>query len=142
MQTVLVRLAAAFTALGLLGGLAYRELTRSRGFTGRTELAVVHTHLLVLGTVVLLVLLVIDRLYAASRFASFRRGVWVYVAGVGVTSAMLAVNGVRTVVGDGPSKALAGVSGLGHLTVTVGLVLLFLGLGRAVRSDAATAPVA
>ena len=38
-----------YTILGLAGGLFYRELTHINRFTGDTQLAVVHTHFLVLG---------------------------------------------------------------------------------------------
>lgn len=58
-ESVLFRLAAGWTAVGLASGLVYRELTRSTGFSGFTQLAVVHTHTLVLGTVVGLLLLVL-----------------------------------------------------------------------------------
>ena len=62
-ESVLFRLSAVWTAVGLASGLGYRELTRSRGFTGFTQLAVVHTHILVLGalTGLLLLLLVLGR---------------------------------------------------------------------------------
>jgi hypothetical protein len=49
-ESGLFRLAAGWTMMGLASGLAYRELTRSAGFTGFTQLSVVHTHTLVLGT--------------------------------------------------------------------------------------------
>ena len=51
-ESVLFRLSAGWTVAGLASGLAYRELTRSTGFSGFTQLAVVHTHTLVLGTIV------------------------------------------------------------------------------------------
>ena len=58
-ESVLFRWSAGWTVVGLASGLAYRELTRSTGFSGFTQLAVVHTHTLVLGTVVGLLLLAV-----------------------------------------------------------------------------------
>lgn len=133
MITTLYRLAATWTALGLLSGLAYREITRSHDFTDRTQLAFAHTHLLALGTLMTLTLLILERVFALSTSRWFRPGLWTYTAGVAVTVTMLIVNGVRTVYGHASTAAYAGVSGLGHITVTVGFVLLFLALGDAVR---------
>ena len=54
-----LNLAASFTVLGLISGVAYRELGRylEVPLTQPTSLATVHTHLLVLGSVVLLIVL-------------------------------------------------------------------------------------
>ena len=137
MTAPLYRLAVLWTVLGLVGGLGYRELTRSHGFTGSTQLAVVHTHLLVLGTLMMLLLLGLEQVFRLSARRSFRVGVWVWTAGVAVTGGMQAVNGTRTVLGHGVEvpPALAGISGLGHILLTVGFVLLFVALGRAVRDQ-------
>lgn len=139
METVLYRLAAAWTVVGLVGGLGYRELTRSHDFDGRTQLAVVHTHALVLGTVMMLLLLVMERVFRLSEQRGFRASVWIYTAGVAITVAMLSVNGARTVLGHASNPALAGISGTGHIAIAVGLAMFFLSLGRAVQTRAATA---
>jgi len=138
METLLFRLAAGWTVVGLLGGLGYRELTRSHDFDGRTQLAVVHTHALVLGALMMLLLLVMERVFTLSTQKGFRAGLWIYTAGVAITTVMLAVNGVRTVLGHEGNPALAGISGTGHMTITAGLVMLFLALGRAVGADRST----
>ncbi|MFZ2502527.1 MAG: DUF2871 family protein [Nocardioides sp.] len=137
MQTLLFRLAATWTILGLASGLGYRELTRSHDFDGRTQLAVAHTHALVLGTVMMLVLLVLDRVYDLASERGAVAGVWIYNAGVLVTVTMLVVNGSRQVLGtEEVPAALAGISGTGHMTISLGLILLFLALGGAVRREA------
>ena len=134
MTTLLYRFAVLWTALGLAGGLAYREVTRSHEYAGRTELAVVHTHLLTLGTLMMLVLLVLEQVFRLSEQRFFRAGVWTWTAGTALTTAMQAVIGTRQVLGDAESKALNGIAGLGHITLTVAFVLLFLALGRAVAA--------
>lgn len=139
METLLYRLAGVWTLVGLVGGLGYRELTRSHDFDGRTQLAVVHTHALVLGTVMMLLLLVIERVFRLSEQRGFRASVWIYTAGVAITVAMLSVNGTRTVMGHESNPALAGISGTGHIAIAVGLAMFFLSLGRAVQTRAATA---
>ncbi|MCW3157036.1 DUF2871 domain-containing protein [Micropruina sp. KQZ13P-5] len=132
---VLFRLSALWTAVGLASGLAYRELTRSSGFSGFTQLAVVHTHTLVLGTVVGLLLLVLKRVYQLGEDRRFGWFVWLWNVGLVLTAGGMAVKGTLQVIAPAvaESPALAGVSGLGHIVLTIGFVLLFLVLGRRVR---------
>lgn len=134
-ESVLFRLSAVWTVVGLASGLAYRELTRSRGFTGFTQLAVVHTHTLVLGTLVGLLLLALQRVYRLSEDRRLGWLVWVWNVGLVLTAGGMAVKGTLRVLDSAAadSPALAGVSGLGHIVLTVGFVLLFLVLGRRIR---------
>lgn len=134
-EAVLFRLLVTWTVIGLASGLAYRELTRSVGFSGHTQLALVHTHTLVLGTAVGLILLVLERLYSLSEDGRFGWFLWVWNIGLGLTAGTLAVRGALQVLGSpaADSAALAGIAGLGHITLTVGFVLMFLVLGRRIR---------
>lgn len=124
-----------YTALGLAGGLFYREVTRSEQFTGDTQLAVVHTHFLVLGTVMFAILLLLERAFRLSDYKSFRAFFWVYNAGVTITAVMQGVIGYRQIMGEESSKALAGISGMGHILLTVAFALVLFALGKAVDRD-------
>lgn len=148
MQTLLYRSAATWTVIGLASGLYYREFTKfhESAVVGVNQLAVAHTHALALGVLMMLVLLA---LVAALRVdhRSFRWGVLVWQAGLGLTVASMLVKGSLQVMGSdaATSKALAGVGGLGHMTLTVAFVLLFLGLrhhlGRQTPSMRMRSPV-
>lgn len=137
MLTYLFRSSAVWTAIGLAGGLGYRELTRQHEFTGSTQLALVHTHALVWGTVFMLALLglavVMPGLVSDRRM---RWGVHTFNTGLAVTVGMLAYKGTLQVIGAkwADSPALAGVSGTGHLLMTAALVLLLLAVGRQVKA--------
>ena len=126
--------ALAYLVAGLAAGLFYRELTKAQGFDGRTQLAVVHTHLLVLGLVVLLLVLVLQAALRIPPSRTFTAFFWTYNAGVVVTAAAMTVHGTLTVLGRTSGPAVAGVAGTGHLLVAVGLGLFFVVLGRAVRA--------
>jgi hypothetical protein len=117
--------AAAYTAAGLLSGLYYRELTKLQEFTGTSQLGVVHTHLLVLGTFAFLLFLALEHTLKLSRSRWFGAFLWVYNAGVALTAAMLTLHGSLTVLGHETGPMLAGFAGLGHMLLTAGLVLLF-----------------
>jgi hypothetical protein len=138
-ELVLFRLSAVWTAVGLASGLAYRELTRSTGFSGFTQLAVVHTHTLVLGTIAGLGLLALQRLYHLGEDRRFAWFVWIWNIGLALTAAGMALKGTLQVLGStaAGSPAIAGISGLGHIVLTVGFVLVFLVLGRRIRQTQA-----
>lgn len=141
MLTMLVRAAVAWTVVGLASGLYYREMTKHFGLADApdlagTQLAVVHTHVLTLGTIVMLVLLAL-----AAQFAGFgedwrvRWGVWLWQVGLALTTLGMLVIGSLQVSGiEGfNTPALGGVSGLGHILLTAAFVFILLGLLRAVR---------
>lgn len=134
----------AYLVLGLASGLFYREFTKANDFTaadGFTQLAVVHTHLLTLGVIVLLIVLVLEKVFALSKSKTFSWFFWIYNLGLVVSVAAMAVNGMLHVLGEEPSKALAGISGSGHILLTAGLILLFVALGKQVTA-AVTTPAA
>ncbi len=148
MVRTLYRSAAAWTALGLLSGLVYREVTRVHGFAGRTQLAFAHTHALVLGTLVLLVALLLQLRLDLGRFRTGRAFVVVHNIGLAVTFVTLTVKGTLQVLGSplvdpaaASAKAIAGISGTGHILLTVGFVLFFLALRKALPAEGSKVPV-
>ena len=78
-----------YAALGLLGGLFYREITHARDFTGVTQLSVVHTHLLALGMLVMLIVLALDATLGISGSRSFSWFFTLYNTGLAITAAAL-----------------------------------------------------
>lgn len=125
-----------FGIAGILSGLYYRELTKAHGFEDRSasQLGLVHSHFLVLGFVILLLVLVLDKLFSLSTAAPRLSGwfFWTWTLGVAITGVMMLVKGTLVVVGaDADSAALAGIAGLGHIALTAGFVLLFLTVRRA-----------
>ncbi|MDO5500416.1 MAG: DUF2871 family protein, partial [Propionibacteriaceae bacterium] len=120
MHTALFRSAAIWTAIGLASGLFYREFTKLNGVAGGTQLAVVHTHTLTLGTIMLLLLLaLVAQFPAADTDRFFRVGFWLWQAGLILTTGGLLVKGSLQVLDHDlqNSPVLAGFSGLGHMTL-------------------------
>jgi hypothetical protein len=137
--------AAAWTVVGLAGGLGFREITKAAHFDGATQLAVVHTHALTLGTVAMLAVLALNRLLGLGSDTRMPWFIWTWNIGLLITVGMLAVIGTLQI--SDPrlpdNAALDGVAGMGHILLTAALVLLFLVIGsrlnaaaRARRSDA------
>ncbi|MBL1079860.1 DUF2871 domain-containing protein [Nocardia sp. 2] len=124
--------AHVYMIAGLISGLFYREFTSLNDFDGETQLSVVHTHLLALGMLFHLILLALEksfRLTASPLFAwSFRT----YNAGVALTVGIMILHGIQQVRGVETGAATAGLAGLGHIVLTVGLILFFINLGKRV----------
>ncbi|WP_167477993.1 DUF2871 domain-containing protein [Nocardia arthritidis] len=126
--------AVAYTALGLPSGLFYRELTKAHEFTGKTELAVVHTHLLALGTLFFLIVLVLEHQLALSNTRAYRWFFAVYNVAVLWTVSCMTIIGARTVLGYGESSPLSHLAGGGHILLTIGFVLFFLTVYQAITA--------
>lgn len=124
--------AFAYMLIGVASGLFYREFTKLNDFPEgqSTQLGLVHTHLLVLGFVVLLIVLLLEKAFALSESRLFGWFFWIYNAGLVLTSAMLVWHGCLTVLGLESSKMIAGIAGTGHMLLTAGMVLLFLALRK------------
>ncbi|MBK0418309.1 DUF2871 domain-containing protein [Leucobacter sp. CSA1] len=134
--------AFVYAGLGVASGLFYREFTKLNGFPegAFTQLGLAHTHLLALGFFPFLILLGLEQAFrfsaARKRFVWF---LWLYHAGVVLTSAMLILHGSLTVLGLESSKMIAGVAGLGHMAITAAIAVLFTALRTAIRTAGAPA---
>lgn len=135
---------AAFASMlvGVASGLFSREFTKINDFPEGeyTQLGVVHTHLLVLGFVVLLIVLLLEKAFTLSESRLFGWFFWIYNAGLVLTSAMLVWHGCLTVLGQESSNMIAGIAGLGHILLSAGMVLLFLALRKRVFATRPAAP--
>ena len=131
--------ALLYAALALAGGVFYREFTKFSGFSGKTALAVVHTHYFLMGMVFFLLLLVLEKSFAFSG-PKTGRALALYHAGLNLTAVMLAVRGVTQVRGlsltAGMDTALSGMAGIGHILLGFGLILLLLQLRAKAMSPA------
>ncbi|MFD6158081.1 DUF2871 domain-containing protein [Nocardia sp. NPDC060256] len=127
--------AHTYMIVGVVSGLFYRELTKWYDFTGDTQLGVVHTHLLALGMLFHLIVLPLEKLFTLSTSKLFDWFFWVYNAGLALTVAVMTVHGIQTVVGAETSAAISGVAGLGHIVLTVGLILFFINLGKRIPAQ-------
>jgi hypothetical protein len=122
--------AIMYAVLGLGFGLFFREYTKAHDFTGFTQLAVMHTHLLALGMLVMLIVLALEKLFELSKTKWFNLFYWHYNGGLLLTVAMMLVIGMRDVAGQASTPMLDGIAGLGHIIITIALVFFFVALGK------------
>ncbi|MGY3480180.1 DUF2871 domain-containing protein [Staphylococcus cohnii] len=121
-----------YTILGLLSGFYYRELTLAYDFTGDTQLVVVHTHTLILGMFMHLILLPVTKVFNLSSYYLFNWFFIVYNIGVLLTIGMMFTKGTYQVIGLKVPESFAGYAGIGHTVLTAGFILLFFLLKNAI----------
>ena len=125
-----------YMIIGLVSGFYYRELTKAHHFTGDTQLALVHTHTLILGMFMFLILLPLEKVFKLSSYYLFNWFFIVYHLGVIVTIGMMTYKGTLQVIGAKYSpEALAGFAGIGHTGMLAGLLLLFFLLRQAIITE-------
>jgi cbb3-type cytochrome oxidase subunit 1 len=77
-----------------------------------------------------LIVLVLEKQFTLTSGKLFDAFFWVYNAGLALTIGMMLVRGTMTVLGHQPRAALDGISGLGHIVITLGLIFFFVNLGK------------
>lgn len=131
--------ALVYAVLAMVGGVFFREFTKFNAFDGATTLAFVHTHYFALGMIMFLLLLVLEKTLRITD-RSVGRAVAAYHVGLSATALMLVVRGVPQVLGielaRGMDAAISGIAGLGHIVLGVSIVLILLGVKRAVARSA------
>ena len=132
-----INAALLYAILAMAGGVFYREFTKFNGFTGKTTLSVVHTHYFLLGMVLFLLLLLLEKSFS---FTGPKTGLVlaVYHVGLNLAALMLVVRGVAQVLSPGPSSgmsaAISGMAGIGHILLGVSLVILLVQIRRSVAA--------
>lgn len=122
-----------YLVLGLAAGLFYREYTKAHDFSGSTQLAMTHTHLLTLGFMLTLIVLALDAVLSISRSRSFSWFFVTYNAGLVITVGVMTWHGMLQVQGQNAvSAAIPGIAGIGHILFTAGLAALLVALRRPV----------
>jgi len=118
--------ALIYMIMGLVSGIYYRELTKALHFQGDSMLSILHTHLLILGMFFFLILIALDKQFSITHNKRFSLFFWTYNVGVVWTIAVMAVHGTRDVLSAPSGAAIAGMAGMGHIVLTIGLILFFI----------------
>ena len=122
--------ALIYALTALVSGVFYREFTKFNGFTGRTNLAFMHTHYFLLGMFFFLALLLLEKNFLFSDGKRTKRALLLYHVGLNITGAGFLLRGLTQVWGmalsRGMDASIAGIAGIGHILLGIGLVLLLL----------------
>jgi nitric oxide reductase large subunit len=134
-----LNLAMGYAIAAMAGGVFYREFTKWNHFSGITMLSKVHAHLFMLGMMVFLLVALFSRQMDLEKEKSFRRFFLIYNIGLPLTVLMMLVRGIiqvkETALSAGADAAISGIAGIGHILLSIGLLLLLVTLKRAAEKD-------
>ncbi len=127
---------SAFLIAGLFMGAFYREFTKFLNYTGPTNMSIMHTHLLSLGTLVFMVLGLLFKTYDVESTKKLNTLLNAYCLSVIITVSTMFVRGLYPVMGWEVTRAvdasISGVAGLAHILLGVSIVWIFNTIRKAV----------
>lgn len=125
-----INLAFIYAILAMVGGVFYREFTKFVGFTGKTTLAFVHLHYFVLGVVIFLILAIFSNFTDLENSKKLKPFMITYNIGLNFMIVMFIVKGITQALEIEMTKTtlamISGFAGIAHITLGVGIILLFL----------------
>lgn len=128
----MLNISFGYAIAAMAGGVFYREFTKFHGFSARTSLGLVHTHLFLLGMTVFLLAALFCAVVPLEQEKRFRVFLVLYNIGVPLSALMLLIRGIPQVLGltlsSGADAAISGIAGIGHMLVGAGIVFFFLAL--------------
>ena len=123
-----------YAGLALAGGVFYREFTKYTAFTGKTNLAFLHTHYFMLGMFFFLALALLERAFAFSAQKGIKTWITLYHVGLNITTACLFLRGLaqatETTLSTALSGSLSGVAGIGHILLGTSMIALLILIRR------------
>ncbi len=125
-----INLAFIYAILAMVGGVFYREFTKFVGFTGKTTLAFVHLHYFVLGVVIFLILAIFSNFTDLENSKKLKPFMITYNIGLNFMIVMFIVKGITQALEIEMTKTtlamISGFAGIAHITLGIGIILLFL----------------
>lgn len=127
--------AVVYAVTAMACGVFYREFTKNLGFTGDTNLSVMHTHYFLLGMVFFLLLALMEKSFSFSGQKGIGKIAAAYHIGLNLTGVMLFTRGLlqalRSEISGGLDAAVSGLAGLGHILLGICIILFLLRLRKA-----------
>ena len=126
-----------YAIIAMVCGVFYREFTKFNFYDGDTSLSVMHTHYFILGMVFFLVLMMIEKNFGISSQSKTGLFVITYQAGLNITGLSFLARGITQVLQSDLSKgmdaSLSGIAGIGHIVMSVSMLLLLWRIRKAVK---------
>ena len=129
-----LNLASFYLALGLIGGVFFREFTKLNGFEGATTLRALHPHALVLGFFMFLIVLLLEKNFNLAKIKHFSKWLISYNITLVYVWITLLVRGVAQVKGF-EVPGLNHIAGLAHALFGVTMIWFVVILYKAVGKE-------
>lgn len=117
-----------YLIFGLFLGAFYREYTRIIGFTGQTSLRVAHTHTLVLGFILFLILSTFAKSYDLNEDKKEKRFFITYNFSLIIVIGTIIARGFYQIYdldSTSLSAAISGIAGIGHIAISFAFYFLY-----------------
>ena len=128
-----------YFVLAMVAGVFYREFTKFNDYSGTTVLSVLHTHLLVLGTGLFLIIAVVCKITDLANNKLFRKFFIIYNITLPYMVLMMLVRGIVQTTGTVLSRSLngmlSGFAGLSHIGIMISLILLLISLKKELSAE-------
>jgi len=125
----IAKLSFFYSMLGMLLGVFYREFTKMNGFTGKTVLSGLHTHVLVSGMIFFLIVLILEKSFELTKNKNFNKFFITYNIGLLFSVIMMGIRGCVEVLNLEIStmidSSISGMAGLSHIIMTIAYILFF-----------------
>lgn len=135
----MLNFALGYALAGMAGGVFFREFTKFNGYTGVTTLGKIHTHLFMLGMFMFMIVALFTVQTSLKEQKKFKIFLITYNMGVIVTTSLMLIRGIFQVLGSelskGANASISGISGIGHILTSVGIVLLILALKDTAKNN-------
>lgn len=119
-----------YAVAAMVFGVFYREFTKFNGFTGKTNLSVMHTHYFLLGMFFFLALTLLEKNFHFSGQKNTGKLLVTYHIGLNITALAFLMRGLTQVWGTTLSKgmdaSISGIAGIGHILTGVSMILILL----------------
>ena len=126
--------AIVYFLVAMISGVFYREFTKINDFSGQTVLAVLHTHLLALGTAVFLMIAVIFKVTNLESNKLYKKFYVLYNVSFPLMLVMMSTRGVvevtNTSISSGVDAMISGIAGLSHIGLAVALFMLLISIKK------------
>lgn len=131
----LINTSFIYAILALASGVFYREFTRMSNYTEKTTLAVTHTHLFVMGSLVFLILVLFEKQFKITENKLFNKFFITYNLGLAFMVIMFIWRGIDQVLGLNGGAMISGIAGLSHILFSVGIIMMFIILKKEVIKE-------
>ena len=130
-------LAFIYAIAAMVFGVFYREFTKLNFYDGDTVLSVIHTHYFLLGMGFFLILMLVEKNFGISRQNKTGLFVITYQVGLNITVLSFFIRGLNQVwqtdLSKGADASLSGIAGIGHIVMSVSMLLLLWRVKKAVK---------
>ena len=127
-----------YAIVAMLCGIVYREGSRFLELTEPNTWSLTHTHFFILGMFFFLIVLVLEKEFHITKDKRFKSFYIIYNIGLLITGIMLWIRGIADMVNDfyiKYDKMISGTSGIGHILLGIGIILLFIILKNRTKEE-------